>query len=612
MKNRLQRVIVQREYLVLFSIMVLALVLRLVGLSYGLPNLYVVDEAQVVFDGARFHPQIFFKPLVFSVYGPLMSYLINFFFIVYGLILFIVGDISNSTDLYFLFETNKTPFFLIARTVSLFLQMITIFFVFWLAVKFFKTKTSGLFAALFLSLSVTYLKFARIAEPESLMALICSLSIFFAFRIAKKGKIIDYILLGLSIGLAISTKYNAYLFVLLMPLAHLLYSRRYGGWLKKFIFEKKFYLCFIFLVLGIFLGHPPIWIKIDELISLLFTNPRRLITFIYPSYSYATSALRTGWLGKSIQTNPFWIFKAILINEGMFGYLIFAGIIFSFARHKLVDIILLSLTVAYLFMISTYTRIGNDIHYLFPIFPIFSLLVGRLIAESLFLAKSKILQAMVLTLLFYFTIFPVAKLDIMKAKNLIKKDRRTVAREWVEKNIAWGTKIATVPYSPELFDPEMSFSCSSFCNQEKLRPKLWEYAKSNPWYKIVLFRYREVEPVWPERWSKDMHDLYFQDDYVRGQYAFVYRSCDFLEKEKVEYLILSSGFYARYLKENMFDESNPLYELFERNKKVLLEIIRGDNPCFSEIKIIASDGDLVGPEIRIYKVTPSWLRQNQR
>jgi len=597
---------------ILSFIILLAICIRLVGLSYGLPNLYHVDEAQVVFDGARFHPNVLFRPLAFSVYGPLMSYVINFFFILYGLVLLIVGKVSNSTDLYLLFETNKTPFFLIARSISLVIQIITIFFVYRLADVFFKSKISGLFAALFLSLSVGYLGFGRIAEPESLTALICTLAVFFAYRIARGGKLIDYILLGLSIGLAVSSKYNAYLFTILIPLAHFLYCSGNKGWLKKFVFEKKFYLSFVFLVLGVFLGHPPLWLRTGELFNALFNDPGRIISIIYPSYSYAASALKTGWMGKSIQSNPFWIFKAILINERTFGYLVFAGIIFSMIRRKLIDVLLLFLVAVYLLVISTYTRIGNDIHYLFPIFPIFALLVGRLMAEALSLIRNRFFQPVFLVIIFYFIFLPIVKIDITSAKNLTKKDTRTIARNWIEKNIAWGTKIAVVPYAPELLDPEMDLTCSFLCNHEKLRPKLWDYAKYNPWYRIVAFRYRAAEPVWPETWLEEKILKYQKDPYVSGQYALVYRDCDFLVNEKIEYLVLSSGMYGRYFKENIFPLTNPLFELFERDKKTYEEILSGRSFCLSEIKEVELKEGIVGPEIKIYKVIPNLSGQNQR
>jgi len=600
-----------KSLVILLIILVCSLIIRLVGLSYGLPNLYVVDEAQVVLDGARFHPSLFFKPLTYSVYGPLMSYLINFFLLVYGLILLIVGKISNGTDLYLLFETNKTPFFLIARSISLILQLITIYLIYRLVVKFYKSKVVGLFASLFLTFLPSYLSFGRIAEPESLMALLCTLAIWFSYKVINRGKTIDYISLGFLVGLAISTKYNAYLFVFLIMLSHFLFSLKQNKWIKVLFFSKNFYLSLCLVGVGIFIGHPHLWFKTGEIGKALIENPDKIITIIYPSYSYATSALRTGWMGKETQESFFWLFKAIVINEGSFGLLVYAGVVYALLKHKAIDIILVTLFLLYFFVLSTYTKIGNDIHYLFPIFPVFAVLVGRFLGEVFSVIKLKY-RWVYLLLLFIFFFLPTIKNDLLKACELTELDTRSVARDWVESNIEQGAKLAVVPYSPELFDPEMVPSCLNFCNLNKIKPKLGEFSENNPWYKVVDYWYKEERPIWPEGWSDEKIRKYENDVYVSGQYRTTFRNCDFLLEEDVDYVVLSSGFYGRYLDENTFDKSNPLYELFERNKKELRGILGGVSLCLDKTKIIKGEVEYVGPDIYIFKVIHPSQEQNQK
>ncbi|MCX6784079.1 MAG: phospholipid carrier-dependent glycosyltransferase [candidate division WWE3 bacterium] len=208
-----------KTYLLL--VLVFALVIRLWGVWHGLPYIYSVDEPALVHSvlGLRFdlNPHHFDWPH-FHFY---LSYLVFGIFYKARIAWQVWGWKPAMEAMAPILWNDGAVFYLLLRLLSLFMGALTVIPVYLASKEILISPKKALLAALVFALipfHVENSKYALIDVPATFW---CAWSLWFALKTARRPSLLNYILAGLFGGLAMSTKYNGLLIILVLVLVHL-------------------------------------------------------------------------------------------------------------------------------------------------------------------------------------------------------------------------------------------------------------------------------------------------------------------------------------------------------------------------------------------------------
>lgn len=267
--------------LALAVILLLSLVLNLTGLTRGLPGeergrLYLsqpkgfldrhpgsailqsfhTNEQFILMAIARMRPLEFdFNPHFFS-YPGLFIYLVAAGLLACSLFGFIVIEPAKAFYLTHLDLLGR--FFLVGRVISALFAVSCVVFLY-LLVRRRCGERVALWAAFFLSASPVFFINAHymIADVPQLLWII--LGFEFSLCALENGRTRDYLLAGLMIGLAASTKYTGGLVCVVLVLAHLTRSRREGRNLVRSLLAGRLALAGL-IALVVFVAWNPYFI----------------------------------------------------------------------------------------------------------------------------------------------------------------------------------------------------------------------------------------------------------------------------------------------------------------------------------------------------------------
>src|SRR3989344_5783556 len=178
-------------------ILLLALALRLIGISHGYPFIFNIDEPTVV----RSTLSLRFTPFIDHFDWPHFNYYLNYFF-------------------YFIFIKLRSLIqilYLISMILSAVFGALTVLPVYFLTLEISKNKKSALFAAIFMSVIPFHAYFSHFALQDGVMLFWLSCAIYFSYIGILQNNLKSYLLSGLFFGLAVGTKYNAILFMAMVP-----------------------------------------------------------------------------------------------------------------------------------------------------------------------------------------------------------------------------------------------------------------------------------------------------------------------------------------------------------------------------------------------------------
>ncbi len=193
-------------------ILLLSLVLRVVGIHFGLPYLYHADEPIVVnhamaYGSGDLNPHFFKIP-------PLVSYLL---FCVYGIYYMfgrLIGIFHNIQDFAYLFVINPTSFYLLARILFGALTGAATVYVLYRFLKKHFSDEHALICAFFLAVNFLHVRDSHYIYtdiPLLFLIILCFYLMFDLFEVNKPKNIIPF---GILFGASVAMKYNAiFLFI---------------------------------------------------------------------------------------------------------------------------------------------------------------------------------------------------------------------------------------------------------------------------------------------------------------------------------------------------------------------------------------------------------------
>jgi len=428
----------------LVVILLLGLLIRLVGVRFGLPYLYHVDEARFAKISLNYftgdlNPHFFHVP-------TLHTYAVAGIWAVYYHVGKFSGKFTDVNDFMGSFQEDPSVFIILGRLLTVILSVGTIILVFIIGTKMY-SKRVGIFAALFLIFSHVHNKISHYQVPDAPMVFFFMLSFLFIWYIYKRGRPRDYILAGLFAGLAMATKYGGQMLFLPLLLAHLFRTIEEKQSLQNIIFSLPLVLSGVFFGIGFLVGCP--FFILD--FSSFWRGFRWQSQHLYVSGHFGSSTAQPAWL--------FYIKNGFRENVGLLSqFLVLGGVLYGSIRHKKREILLFSLPVVLFLVIGGWK--AKAVRYMLPLTPFLALIASYFLdtvlqkLEALRTKsfrpggnRSRLLLPLFLTSVILLpSAYKVVRFDL----SLTQKDTRTLAHAWIEKNIPEGSQIACEQYSPPI------------------------------------------------------------------------------------------------------------------------------------------------------------------
>lgn len=413
-------------------ILIIAFTARLWGINFGLPYAYHIDEPRYlhsavgIIQSGNLNPGWFYQP---SLYIYLITVIIGGYYLFGRLI----GQFQSTDDLFrppYSFDGQiELPIeFLLARLLTAFLGVATILLIYYVARRW-MGKAGAIVTALLLAVSIFHVQSSHFIATDVPVAFFIVLTLYAAGYIVDGGNLRHYMLAGLAIGLAIGTKYSAYVIVIPVLLAHLIAWRR-----------GKTRLVSTFLL----------WSGLVAIGTAILTTPYSLLD--YPQFiddvvyewrhhkvigHIGAEGDSARWLASRLwNSSDRWLTVAAIIGFGL-------GI---WQREWK---ILLVLSFALTYFLSMASNLVRFERFLVPLIPALTLAAGYAFAVIFERWPSRNVRFAMVILLGLMLVEPAIAI-IRTNRTLAQSDVRTIARAWIQDNLPPGSKIAREMYAPNL------------------------------------------------------------------------------------------------------------------------------------------------------------------
>jgi 4-amino-4-deoxy-L-arabinose transferase-like glycosyltransferase len=529
-----------KYYLFLLVILVIAILLRLWGIGFGLPYEYHVDEPQYVRQAAAMgskglEPDWWNNP-------PLFKYILLFEYGGFFLVGKVIGLFASSSDFGSQLSLNPTPLYLIGRATSAIFGVLTVFLVWRLGTTSYN-KRVGLISAWLLAVCFLHVRDSHYAVNDIAFTFFVTFVIWSSVRILQTGEMKWYVLAGVSLGLGFAIKYSAAFAVIPIIVAHFItpHFRVKGKFLRDL---KRLGLALLVGGLTALLVSP-----------YFIIEPRKVMRDFY-EWVYLPG--KVGFDEWQIGSGNGYLFYLQSLTWGIglaLLLVICVGVVIAIIRHSPQDIILISLPIV------LYVSLGAQQMYfarfILPAIPALLIIGANGLDYIVSKVDVKLSWATPIVILFLLTFIISLEPLISSLRHdylLSITDTRTIAKMWIESNIKEGSKIATdwTIQSPPISSPE------------KAQPN------SNRNY--------EVANEWGTGLSS--HDI------------------SWYQKQGFDYLIASSFIYDIPLRDKENDlKRRSFYEELDRELGIVYEI----SPNTSDKELSFIFDEIYGPSINLWK-----------
>ena len=499
----------------LLLMLILALIVRLWGISFGLPGLDHGDETEVVNHAVRFGSGDF-NPHRFQ-YGSFFQYILFIFYGIYFLIGLLLGRFSSVHQFAIHFIKDPTAFYLIARGLSAVFGTATLCIVYLIG-KRVKHEGVGLLAALFLALSSQHVVHSHYCTVDVTLTFFFTLAIYQCLMLFHSDHLLRYVVAGLSIGLAVATKFSGGIALIALIVAHFLKGGNVS--LVEKIFCKKLWLSIGAIFMGHFIACPYFYVDLDVALTEI-AQLRSLHAFSgFNLWIYLREFMKVYW-GIPL------------------GVLCVLGLVRSLITTKR-EILVLSFTAsAVLCFASLYRYV--EAKYVLCAFPLCATLGSHLFVECLAWIEKRYLSLIIIIVLVH-PLYLIGNWDYEHAQKSINLD----AREWIEEHISVNAKI--------LLDNVGSAGPKLENSPENLRRQYQRASKHNllkaDYLKLKLespakIYYNVVQIDCPAGFREDDYKRYrlWQDREEIGYPA------EYYQKKGFEYIIVTDRYFSKMGKE---------------------------------------------------------------
>jgi len=188
------------------AVTLVGLLLRLRGVTWGLPHLYDPDEPAFVDPAVRFVTTGDLNPHRFGHPASTLMYLLGLAYLVYWLLGHLVGWFPDLRFFETLFRTDPTVFYLIGRGLTLLLSTLAIPLTYMVGRRV-TGQSAALAAATFVAVSPLHVELSRIVRPDGPLTTLILLTMVLAFKTTERPMGRNFVLSGMCAGLATATKW---------------------------------------------------------------------------------------------------------------------------------------------------------------------------------------------------------------------------------------------------------------------------------------------------------------------------------------------------------------------------------------------------------------------
>ncbi len=500
--------------LLLAFIIFISAALRFYGIDWGLPHAY--EEAMPLKracemwnwdspENMSLNPQFFNYPsliLYIHFFGQGLLYL--------GMKL--AGVVDSTLECQVLYVVDKTPFYLVGRGITAAFGVATIWVTYLLS-RSILGRSWAMAACLLVAINTFHISRSQEIEVDIPLTFFAVLALWLAIRLVETPARKNYILAGLALGLATSTKYPGIILVFPLAAAHLIARgkttrerpskassrKRESTWIN-------FTLAMMLALFVFFASSPYILIDISTFLKHL---------------SLEREHVRLGHFG--LESLSAWQFYLNSITDRIMGWpmavLALIGVIcLAGVRRRAWALVIAAFIVPYFLVMISSSMVAD--RYLLPVLPsavIFAVgMLGEIARSRYFTPIPRKLQIGVATAVVLLMAVPVfAGYPAHFAR--LKPDTRSLAKEWIEANIPGGSFILAEAYGPELFSPEILAELNP-----DLRKAVLERVADTPHYAVQPLFMFQVKPersaVFYDISLYEVADIVITSSAVRSRY----------------------------------------------------------------------------------------------
>lgn len=414
------------------GIMLMAFLMRIWGIDFGLPYRYHIDETFYVALSLKLPSNGFELPV--RTHGPNLFFLLLLAEdVLYFLFKFLTGQVSSIAAFEQLYRSDPTNFVILARALSAIVGTLTLIPVYLLGKKLYRPIV-GILAAILLGFSFQHIRESHYGTPDIFVGFLVTISLLSSVNILKKGRLQDYLLAGIFAGLATGTKFTNVLVLFPLMIAHIYnvwadHSQR--NWFKDIVLSQKLWASLISLLVSFAIAYP----------NLLF-RPGKFLEYV----DFLIDVGKNGFLTQFIiEPAPAWIYYPFSLSWGLGWLLIGAliiAIIVALFRRKPDELLLLGFIFIYLVVLFRSPYYAS--RYLIPLLPtlyVFSANGIYWVADRLAKSLNARRTILMIVIAFFSLMQPIS--SALRHNYLLKQtDTRTLAKEWIEDNIPESATIA--------------------------------------------------------------------------------------------------------------------------------------------------------------------------
>ena len=409
------------------GLLLVALGLRLEGITFGLPALYHPDEPAYVLQALALEQRLP-QGLTFAD-PPLFKYLLLAEYTATYALQRLLGTTRSTTDFIAEFHADPSLLYLEARVTSALCGAATVAATAALG-QVLGGRRAGLLAAALSSLTFLLVREAHFGVNDALVTLLVTLGLVACVRVTRGGGRLDSVLAGVLAGLAFAAKYYGIVLLVPLVLAHLWACR------CPHTSRTNLVLSVIACLLAAVVGFPS-----------LLTEPARVGQDVY---THLYVAARTGYDG--IDTSGGYLFYVGALGVGLGWPLLiaaFVGAVLLVQEHRRRRPALVVAALPLVFLGVLGSQRLYFARFALPAVPVL------IVIASLALDRLMSVQRLVGGLAALLVALPTGVDSVRFDAILNQADTRTLASTWIGTNLPPSASLAgdTPPFGPGLASP---------------------------------------------------------------------------------------------------------------------------------------------------------------